>query len=70
MGEDQGREGGYARRQFVRGAAGAAAAVGVGGSLGGAQAAGAHTRHAHAGVVRRHGLPPKIDVHAHFLPPW
>ena len=69
MGEGQGRQGEFARRQFVRGAAGAAAAVGVGGSLAGAQAAGAHTGHAHAGVVRRHGLPPKIDVHAHFLPP-
>ncbi len=69
MGEGQGRGNEFARRQFVRGAAGAAAAVGVGGPLAGAQSAGAHTGHAHAAAVRRHGLPPKIDVHAHFLPP-
>ena len=69
MGEGLGHGNGFARRQFVRGVAGAAVGVGVGGSLVGAGVAGAHAGHAHAGPVRRGGLPPKIDVHAHFLPP-
>jgi predicted TIM-barrel fold metal-dependent hydrolase len=56
----------FGRRRFVQGAVGAAAA-GVAGSLTMSAAAGAHVSH---GRPRGgHGLPPKIDVHAHYLPP-
>jgi len=57
--------GAFGRREFVQGVAGAAAAAGVAGTFGVTAA----TAHASAGGPRKGGpTPPKVDVHAHFLP--